>query len=78
MLTAFYKHPVEVVADPMISSALLFLVLGDSPAGGLVQCFSRGRGIFLSQQPANAALGGIFFATARASLDPSSTGSASV
>lgn len=33
MLTAFYKHPVEIAADSMISSALLLLVLGVSPAG---------------------------------------------
>jgi sterol desaturase/sphingolipid hydroxylase (fatty acid hydroxylase superfamily) len=33
MLTAFYKHPVEIVADSAISSAMLFLLLGASPAG---------------------------------------------
>lgn len=34
LLTAFYKHPIEIVADSMIASALMFLVLGASPAGG--------------------------------------------
>jgi sterol desaturase/sphingolipid hydroxylase (fatty acid hydroxylase superfamily) len=34
MLTAFYKHPVEIAADSLISSALMFLVLGASLAGG--------------------------------------------
>jgi len=32
-VTAFYKHPIEVAADSIIASALLFLVLGASPAG---------------------------------------------
>jgi sterol desaturase/sphingolipid hydroxylase (fatty acid hydroxylase superfamily) len=34
LLTAFYKHPVEIAADSMISSALLFTVLGASPEAG--------------------------------------------
>jgi sterol desaturase/sphingolipid hydroxylase (fatty acid hydroxylase superfamily) len=34
LLTAFYKHPVEIVADSMLSSALLFSVLGASPEAG--------------------------------------------
>ncbi len=34
LLTAFYKHPVEIAADSMIASALLFSVLGASPEAG--------------------------------------------
>lgn len=34
ILTAFYKHPVEIAADSMISSALMFLLLAVSPAPG--------------------------------------------
>jgi sterol desaturase/sphingolipid hydroxylase (fatty acid hydroxylase superfamily) len=34
MLTAFYKHPVEIMADSIISSALLYVLLGASPEGG--------------------------------------------
>jgi sterol desaturase/sphingolipid hydroxylase (fatty acid hydroxylase superfamily) len=34
LLTAFYKHPVEIVADSMLSSALLFSLLGASPEAG--------------------------------------------
>lgn len=34
ILTAFYKHPVEIAADSMISSALLFVLLGASPQAG--------------------------------------------
>jgi sterol desaturase/sphingolipid hydroxylase (fatty acid hydroxylase superfamily) len=34
MLTAFYKHPAEIAADSLISSALMFLFLGASLAGG--------------------------------------------
>jgi sterol desaturase/sphingolipid hydroxylase (fatty acid hydroxylase superfamily) len=34
LLTAFYKHPVEIVADSMLSSALLFSILGASPEAG--------------------------------------------
>jgi sterol desaturase/sphingolipid hydroxylase (fatty acid hydroxylase superfamily) len=34
LLTAFYKHPVEIVADSMIASALIFSVLGASPEAG--------------------------------------------
>ena len=33
MLTAFYKHPLEIMADSMLSSSVLFMVLGASPAG---------------------------------------------
>lgn len=31
LLTAFYKHPLEIAADSMLSSALLFSLLGASP-----------------------------------------------
>ena len=34
LLTAFYKHPIEIVADSIIASALMFSILGASPAGG--------------------------------------------
>jgi sterol desaturase/sphingolipid hydroxylase (fatty acid hydroxylase superfamily) len=34
LLTAFYKHPVEIAADSIISSMLMFLVLGASPEAG--------------------------------------------
>lgn len=34
LLTAFYKHPVEIMADSMIASTLLFSVLGASPEAG--------------------------------------------
>jgi sterol desaturase/sphingolipid hydroxylase (fatty acid hydroxylase superfamily) len=33
LLTAFYKHPIEIAADSIIASALLFTVLGASPEG---------------------------------------------
>jgi sterol desaturase/sphingolipid hydroxylase (fatty acid hydroxylase superfamily) len=32
ILTAFYKHPFEIVADSLISSAVLYLMLGLAPA----------------------------------------------
>ncbi len=35
MLTAFYKHPLEIAADSMIVSALMFSVLGASTAGAM-------------------------------------------
>ncbi len=34
VLTAFYKHPIEIAADSVIASALMFSFLGASPAGG--------------------------------------------
>jgi sterol desaturase/sphingolipid hydroxylase (fatty acid hydroxylase superfamily) len=34
LLTAFYKHPLEIAADSMITSAVMFSVLGASPNGG--------------------------------------------
>jgi sterol desaturase/sphingolipid hydroxylase (fatty acid hydroxylase superfamily) len=34
MLTAFYKHPLEIAADSILASALLFSVLGASPEAG--------------------------------------------
>src|SRR5215472_1285187 len=33
VLTAFYKHPLEIAADSMIASALMFLLLGANPTG---------------------------------------------
>jgi sterol desaturase/sphingolipid hydroxylase (fatty acid hydroxylase superfamily) len=34
VLTAFYKHPIEIAADSVIASALMFSLLGASPTGG--------------------------------------------
>ena len=34
LLTAFYKHPVEIVADSVIASTLIFSLLGASPEAG--------------------------------------------
>jgi sterol desaturase/sphingolipid hydroxylase (fatty acid hydroxylase superfamily) len=34
LLTAFYKHPLEIAADSIIASALMFVFLGASSAGG--------------------------------------------
>jgi sterol desaturase/sphingolipid hydroxylase (fatty acid hydroxylase superfamily) len=34
LVTAFYKHPVEIAADSMISSAIMFSLLGGSPTAG--------------------------------------------
>ena len=33
LLTAFYKHPIEIAADSILASALLFSLLGASPSG---------------------------------------------
>jgi len=35
MLTAFYKHPLEIALDSMIVSALMFSVLGASTSGAM-------------------------------------------
>jgi sterol desaturase/sphingolipid hydroxylase (fatty acid hydroxylase superfamily) len=34
LLTAFYKHPLEIALDSILASALMYSVLGASPAGG--------------------------------------------
>jgi sterol desaturase/sphingolipid hydroxylase (fatty acid hydroxylase superfamily) len=34
LLTAFYKHPIEIATDSIISSAVMFVVLGASASGG--------------------------------------------
>jgi sterol desaturase/sphingolipid hydroxylase (fatty acid hydroxylase superfamily) len=34
LMTAFYKHPVEIAADSILSSTLLFSLLGASPIAG--------------------------------------------
>ncbi len=34
ILTAFYKHPVEIAADSMLANALMYVFLGASPAAG--------------------------------------------
>ena len=36
VLTAFYKHPVEIVAEAVIGTAVLYGLLGVSPRAGLV------------------------------------------
>jgi sterol desaturase/sphingolipid hydroxylase (fatty acid hydroxylase superfamily) len=36
ILTAFYKHPLEIVAESMLAAALLYLCLGVLPRGVLV------------------------------------------
>jgi sterol desaturase/sphingolipid hydroxylase (fatty acid hydroxylase superfamily) len=33
LLTAFYKHPLEIAADAVLASTLLFVLLGASPEG---------------------------------------------
>lgn len=34
ILTAFYKHPVEIAADSVIASAMMFSLLGAAPSAG--------------------------------------------
>jgi sterol desaturase/sphingolipid hydroxylase (fatty acid hydroxylase superfamily) len=34
LLTSFYKHPIEIMADSMIASLLMFSLLGASPTAG--------------------------------------------
>lgn len=34
LATAFYKHPLEIAADSILASALMFSLLGASPSGG--------------------------------------------
>lgn len=34
LLTSFYKHPVEILADSILSSAIMFIFLGASPMAG--------------------------------------------
>jgi sterol desaturase/sphingolipid hydroxylase (fatty acid hydroxylase superfamily) len=34
LLTAFYKHPVEIAVDSLIASSVLFILLGVSPQAG--------------------------------------------
>ncbi len=47
ILTAFYKHPLEIVAESVASAALLYLVLGLSPRAVLViSAFSGAAGLF--------------------------------
>ncbi len=65
LLTAFYKHPVEIAADLIISSALLLLVLGASPAGAAwFNVFATTGRVLLSQQFTHTALVGLLLATA--------------
>lgn len=35
LLTAFYKHPLEIAADSILSSLLMFSLLGGSPEAGI-------------------------------------------
>jgi len=34
LLTSFYKHPIEIALDSMLASAMMFSLLGASPAAG--------------------------------------------
>jgi sterol desaturase/sphingolipid hydroxylase (fatty acid hydroxylase superfamily) len=75
LLTSFYKHPIEIAADSVLASALMFSLLGASPAAGaLVQRIRSVGRILLPQQSAHPPLGWIHPATARASFHSSSTG----
>jgi sterol desaturase/sphingolipid hydroxylase (fatty acid hydroxylase superfamily) len=47
ILTAFYKHPLEIVAESTLAGALLYLCLGVSPRGVLVISIASGvAGLF--------------------------------
>ena len=60
ILTAFYKHPLEIVAESVASAALLYLVLGLSPRAVLViSAFSGAAGLFLSLEREHPALAGL-------------------
>jgi len=46
-LTAFYKHPLEIISDSMLSSVILYLFVGASPAGaGWYYVFAAGAEFF--------------------------------
>src|SRR5262249_46612622 len=46
-LTAFYKHPLEIVSDSILSSVILYVFVGASPAGaGWYYIFAAGAEFF--------------------------------
>ena len=46
VITSFYKHPVEMVANSVLGSVLVFTVLGLSPAGGAIYTLCTALGEF--------------------------------
>jgi sterol desaturase/sphingolipid hydroxylase (fatty acid hydroxylase superfamily) len=44
LLTSFYKHPVEILADSTLGAMILYLLLGCTLAGGLWYNFLAGTG----------------------------------
>ena len=46
ILTAFYKHPLEIVAESLLGATLLYLFLGVSPRGVLVISIVSGVATF--------------------------------
>jgi sterol desaturase/sphingolipid hydroxylase (fatty acid hydroxylase superfamily) len=67
-ITAFYKHPLEILADSALAAIILYPILG----GTLVQFFCRIRRAVLPFQHQNAAVGEIFHPDPGTPFDPSS------
>ena len=73
LLTAFYKHPLEIAVDSMIASALMFSLLGASPEGGTWFNVRSARRISLPQQPPHPPLVRVLHSAARTSFHSPST-----
>ena len=75
LLTAFYKHPIEIAADSLIASAIMFSLLGASPtAGAWFNVFAVLGEYFYHSNLRTPPLGRIRTAKARASFRPSPIG----
>jgi sterol desaturase/sphingolipid hydroxylase (fatty acid hydroxylase superfamily) len=70
IITSFYKHPFEIVANAVLSSAILSLILGLGPeaASGVVAL--SGFAELVYQERLDAALAGVFDSAPREPLSP--------
>jgi len=73
VLTSFYKHPIEIASNTVLSASILYGLLGLSLWGRLVvQLLRSDRRILLSRELSVARLAQVLHPDAGTSLDPPS------
>ena len=71
-ITAFYKHPIEILADSALAAVILYPLLGSTLEGALWFNFFAASGeLFYHSNIKTPHLDKIFYPDARAAFDPS-------
>jgi hypothetical protein len=71
-MTAFYKHPVEILTDSALAAVIMYPLLGSSLGGALWFNFFAALRAVLSREHQDATLGEVFHPDSGVALDPSS------